>query len=449
MNAPLKFLTSLRLAIVLLILIISASILGTLIPQGRTAAEYAARYGGLGPLLQGLGLTALYRSVWYVALLLFFGVNLLICTLTRLGPKIRRAFSAGLEMEEQKILTLFIKDKFKIGCPLHKAREAAGKELRTRHYRLREKVDGNGVSLSGRKKTAGFFGSDLVHFGILIILAGGVTSGLAGFKSDLALFENQTRPVPRAEFSLRLDKFETEYYPDGSVRDWKSALTVMPGNKSPLSRTIEVNHPLSYGGFHFYQSAYGWDWDSARVEIQARKKSDPSYLKKLEIKTGEKADLGDGLQILAARFIPDFIIDEKNNPSTRSLEPNNPAVLVEGWEGAAKVFSGWIFSRYPDFTNIHGDKEAEFSFELNRFTGSPYSVIQVARDPGVGFIWLGSIILMAGLFISFYWSPQEIRMRLDDFQGKTEIAAGGILFKNRETLQAEFSMIMDSLRGLK
>jgi len=449
MKFLLKFLISLRLAIVLLIIIIGASILGTLIPQGRTAAEYAARYGGLGRFLQAFELTGLYRSVWYLALLFLFGLNLLTCTLTRLGPKVRRAFPAKLEIDTNKILTLSIRERFKMGLPLDKACEAARGELRTRRYRLQDQKEGNRIILSGRKKTMGFFGSDLVHFGVLIILAGGITSGLAGFKTDLALYENQIRAVPRAGFSLRLDKFMTEYYPDGSVRDWKSALTVLEGNEPRLSKTIEVNHPLSYKGFLFYQSAYGRDWDSARVEIGVKKKSDPSYQKKLEIKTGEKTDLGNGFQILAARFIPDFVLDEQNNPETRSLEPDNPAVYIEGWEGAAKVFSGWVFSRYPDFTRIHGEKETDLTFELKSFSGSQYSVIQMARDPGAGLIWLGSIVLMAGLFFSFYWSPREIRLVLEESRGKIEIAAGGIALKNREALQAEFSLITASLRRRK
>ncbi len=449
MKPGLKFLTSLKTAIVLLILIIGASILGTLIPQGRTASEYAARYGGLGPILQALRLTGLYHSFWYLALLILFGLNLLACTLKRFPAKMRRAFSVNLESESKPSLWPPAKERFKTVLPLERAREAAERELRARRYRVNGRSEGRRVFLSGRKRTLGFFGSDIVHFGILIILAGGIASGSAGFKSELSLFENQTRAVPRTDFSLRLDKFETEYYPDGRVRDWKSSLTVIEAGEPRLSRTIEVNHPLAHGGFLFYQSAYGWDWDSAKVELWAKKKSDPAYLKKVEIQTGGRAGLDGGLELVAARFIPDFAIDENNNPSTRSLEPNNPAVYLEGWESGLKVFSGWVFSRFPDFSNIHGDKAADLVFELKSFTGSQYSVIQMARDPGVPFIWLGSIILMAGLFISFYWDPRGIRLALEENQGKTEMAAVVLSPGKREADQAEWTLMTAALRRLK
>ena len=50
MRSIVKLFSSVKLAIVLIILITLASILGTLIPQGRSAAEYAARYGSLAGL---------------------------------------------------------------------------------------------------------------------------------------------------------------------------------------------------------------------------------------------------------------------------------------------------------------------------------------------------------------------------------------------------------------
>ena len=64
-----------------------ASILGTLIPQGRAAEEYAARYGSLSGALIKLQLTSLYHSIWYLALLVLFALNIIVCTLDRLvGP---------------------------------------------------------------------------------------------------------------------------------------------------------------------------------------------------------------------------------------------------------------------------------------------------------------------------------------------------------------------------
>jgi len=104
-------------AIVLLILLIAASILGTLIPQGRSAQEYLARYGQLAGLFQKLQFTRLYQSFWYVGLLALFSLNIIICTLVRLSPKLRRVFRPTCDLDPRSVQVLKVKDKFKLALP--------------------------------------------------------------------------------------------------------------------------------------------------------------------------------------------------------------------------------------------------------------------------------------------------------------------------------------------
>ncbi|MDH7512707.1 MAG: cytochrome c biogenesis protein ResB [Clostridiales bacterium] len=447
MRAVIKFLTSVRLAIVLLILIICSSILGTLIPQGRSAEEYLVRYGQLGGLLQRLQFTRLYQSFWYVGLLVFFGLNIIICTLTRLMPKIRRVFRPLVDADSKNIQALKIKEKFRLTIEPGAAKEAVKKELVRRRYKIKESTSEGRISLLARKRVLGWFGSDIVHLGLLVILTGGVVTGLFGLKQSLSFTENQTLPVPRADFSIRLDKFTTEYYPNGSVRDWKSDLTVIEAGQSVHQKTIEVNHPLTYKGYVFYQSGYGWDWQSPALEVWVKKSSDPAYLRKLSLKVGEKSVLEEeSLQVTVVRFLPDFVLDENRQPGTRSLEPNNPAAFIEGWNGGEKVFSGWIFAKFPDFSRLHGAKETELSFELKDIKAPQYSVIQISKDLGVPLIWAGCSLLMAGLFLAFYWPTREVRLVIEESGGKSEVTAGGISAKSQEAFMKEFSDIMSAAR---
>ncbi len=448
MKALLNFFTSVRVAITLLIILICASIVGTLIPQGRSTQEYLVRYGQLGALLERLQFTRLYQSFWFVGLLALFAVNIIVCTLERLFPKFRRTFQTKLETEPKNILALKIKDKFKVGLSAAETREMVKKELRRRRYRLREVRTDNRSCLTARKRVLGWFGSDVVHLGLLVILAGGIASGLGSFRQDLTFTEGRTLSVPGADFTVRLDQFVTEYYPNGSVKDWKSLLTVTEAGKPLFQKTVEVNSPLNHRGYVFYQSGYGSDWDHPSLEVWVKKKPDPSYLKKAWLKIGEKTALnGESLVLNAVRFIPDFVLDEKNQPASRSLEPNNPAAFIEGWIGTEKVFSGWIFARFPDFSRLHsGAKEADITLELKDVRAPSYSVIHVAKDPGVSLIWVGCVLLMVGLGLAFYWPPRELKIILEDSQGKTEVTAGGISVKAREAFQTEFESIINSLR---
>ncbi|UCC41592.1 MAG: cytochrome c biogenesis protein ResB [Candidatus Aminicenantes bacterium] len=450
MKSLLQFFSSVKLAIVLLIIITIASIVGTLIPQNRSLAEYAARHGQFANLFNRLQLTSLYQSFWFIGLLILFSLNILVCTLMRISPKWKRAFQSKFIKERKKILVLKIKESFQKNWSLSKTTEELKKALSSRRYRLKEVSEENKTFFLARKRILGLFGSDIVHLGLLIILAGGIISGISGFKTNLNISEGQVLSIPKADFKLRLDKFETEYYPNGSDKDWKSTLTVIENNESRLSKTVEVNHPLSYKGFVFYQSGYGWNWESPSLEIWAKKREDPSFLKKIEIKIGERVKLEEeNIKVSALHFVPDFVINEKNQVTTRSLQPNNPAAFIEGWREDEKIFSGWIFAKFPSVSRIHSEKETDLFFEFKDFRAEQYSSIQMSKDPGTNIIWVGCTFLMIGLGVAFYWPTREIKVILEESQGKTEVIAGGIATKSKDIFQEEFEKIMTSLRRTK
>ena len=51
---------------------------------------------------------------------------------------------------------------------------------------------------------------------------------------------------------------QLSYVPQGPrmIRDYFSDVVVIENEKEVASKTIEVNHPLHYGGYHFYQHSY-------------------------------------------------------------------------------------------------------------------------------------------------------------------------------------------------
>jgi hypothetical protein len=54
------------------------------------------------------------------------------------------------------------------------------------------------------------------------------------------------------------DGLQLSYVPQGPevIRDYLSDVVVIENGKEAASKTIEVNHPLHYGGYHFYQHSY-------------------------------------------------------------------------------------------------------------------------------------------------------------------------------------------------
>jgi cytochrome c biogenesis protein len=440
--------SSLRLAIILLILLAAACVLGTLIPQKWPAEGYAARYASFAPLLLRFQFDDVFHSAWFLGLLGIFASNIIVCTLTRLAPKIRRALRPRLEVEPKSLAAFKIGDRFKMKASAASVQTEVEKVLAGARYRVRRTSRDGAVHILARKRVLGLFGSDAVHLGLLVIIAGGLVSGLAGFRENLSLVKGRELAVPRSEAKLRLDEFTTEYYPGGAVKDWTSSVTLLEQGRPVLSNTIEVNRPLSYKGLSFYQAAYGWNWEKMSVEIRVRKKSDSAFLKELMIPVGGRKDLEDaeGTAIAVTRFFPDFVLNAGNEPGTRSDEPNNPAALVEAYRRGEKIASGWVFANYPDFAPARGAADSGWLFELKRFDAEPISIIEAVHDPGALFIWIGCALVMAGLGLAFYWPLREIRLVLLETGGQTELIAGGAATKNRERFVSEFDRIAAAIR---
>ena len=450
MKSLINSLSSVKLAIFLLIIITLASILGTLIPQQRSPAEYAAKFDQMSKLFIRLQFTDLYHSWWYIAFLFLFALNTAVCTLTRFSAKWKRAFKAPIEKDKKRILDLKIHENFVKKGALETIKADAWRALAAKRFHIKESRRASQVFLLGRKKALGVFGSDIVHLGILIILLGGIISGIGGDRQMLTISEGQVAPVFGAEFQLRLDKFEIDYYANGSVKDWRSHLTVIEAGQPQFTKVVEVNHPLSHNGYRFYQSNYGINWENPLLEIKVQKKSDPTFADTKTLRIGEENQLTDSdIKITAIRFVPDFVLGENNQVATRSLQPNNPAVLLEGWQNEEKIFSGWVFAKFPDFDQMHSVKESDLAFQFIDIHAASYSGIQMSQDPGVNLIWIGCTFMMLGLFIAFYWPLSEIRIMLEENQDHIKITAGGLSPKNTEAFQAAFNKITTTLRNTK
>ncbi len=198
-----RFFSSLKLTFILLILLALLAMSGTIIPQNEKHYFYIEKYGyNLYLFFKVLSITDVYHSWWFIGLLGFLSLNILICALNRLKT-----------------------------------------------YRQ---------TLTNPRQLSYF----ATHLSFLIILSGGMIGNLCGFKDNLYLREGEVRHVPQTNLYIKLNKFWLEYYPDSKmIKDYKSNLTIIENKKEILTKTIEVNHPLSYKGIRFYQASYEVDVD--------------------------------------------------------------------------------------------------------------------------------------------------------------------------------------------
>lgn len=445
----LRFLGSLKFAVFLIIGLVALCVLGTLLPQARFAEAAPEGERPLG-VLSFLVPKDIYHSPHFLILLSLFSLNIIVCTLTRLRPKARRALRPSLEADMGALLAVPASAQLSLKLELGKAVESVGRTLRRRRYRVRQAETPGRLVLLGSKRTAGRFGSDVVHLGLVVVIAGGLVSGLAGFRTVLALEEGTTEVVPRADLRLRLDKFDIEAYPDGSVKDWKSRLSVMEDGRPVFGKTIEVNHPLSYKGFLFYQSGFAQIRERPVLGLSVTQTDGRGFRQVVAARPGKPVSFEErSLSLLVVRFVPDFAIDELRKVFSRSEEPRNPAALVEIRNDGETVHSGWVFARHPEYGGLHGRVESDYAVGFLSLKYDVISYIEAARDPGAPLIWVGCGLVMAGLFLAFYWPPRETRVLLETVSGRTRLTAAASGRKNKEATTEEFRSLVGEWRSLR
>lgn len=304
-----RVLASPRLAVVLLGIIAVVSVIGTILPQteGSEKIMRAAqeRYGPhLHKIFKGLGFYQLYQSWWFVSLLAVFTVNNLACLALRTRMRLKSlgfilthfsiaCIAAGVivgavwgekgyvRIHENQAVSAFRSrddETVKLGFQVR-----LDNFTLERHGELVEAVrvwdkDRELVAEFPAEVGASFHVPDTdYHFTVLRyepdfyidLKTRKVASKSAEPNNPALLLGIAKGSQKRASWLFsrfpgqRFDKHgDASLRPifvreqEGPVKDYKSKLTVLDGDKEVLQKTIVVNKPLTYGGYTFYQSSY-------------------------------------------------------------------------------------------------------------------------------------------------------------------------------------------------
>lgn len=373
MRRLLDLLSSLRLAIGLLLALALASAVGTLVPQNAPPEQYHRLYGpGLRKLIFALGLQDVYASWWFVLLMALLGGSVLCCSLRRLPATWRAVRRAP---------------RGPGSLPLRReARVSASPQEAAR--RLREALgpprwEGEGW-LAWQWGAMRRLSPHLVHLSFLVILAGAAVTALCGFKGELYLRPGQVASAVRSNrglrplgFSLRCEGFRMERYPDGTPKDYRTRVSVLEGGRVVRRAVIRVNHPLRHRGITFYQASY----DVQRVAHLELFRGG-RRVRSLRVPVGQGVRVG-RMGVMVLEYRPD-------------LMGLGEAVRLAVTEEGRLRDDFWVLRRYPLFDARHR-AEAPVHFVLRGVERSYVTGLSVSRDPGVWLVYVGCALIMVGL----------------------------------------------------
>ncbi|MEB3161120.1 MAG: cytochrome c biogenesis protein [Synechocystis sp.] len=425
-----KWLADLRLAIALLLLIAIFSISGTVIEQGETLGFYQQNYPD-DPALFGflswqvilqLGLNHVYRTWWFLALLVLFGSSLTACTFNRQFP----ALKAARRWQFYQYPRQFQKLALGTSLPDGDLSEFSEK-LTQKGYRVFQENN----SLYARKGLAGKIGPIIVHAAMLIILGGAIWGALSGFFAQQMVPSGESfkveniieagplsaNQIPK-DWGIKVNRFWIDYTPNGVIDQFYSDLSVVDDEGQELDRqTISVNHPLRYHGVTFYQT----NWGIAGVKVQINN-SPVLQLPMAPLPTQN------GGQLWGA-YIP-----------TKTDMSEGVALLVKDLQGTMIVYDqqGQLANavREGSALEING-----VTLKIKELVGS--TGLQIKADPGIPFVYAGFGLLMVGVMMSYVSHSQVWALAYQGENDRPQLYIGGRTNRAQVTFERELLAMID------
>jgi cytochrome c biogenesis protein len=469
---------SMRTALVLLVVLAAASILGSLFPQEglspQRVDQYFLDHPALAPVLERLGLFDVFGSAWYMAIYLALLGALVACLVPRsraLYRVLRSRPPRGGDLARYRT-----RAGFDTPASPDDAMDAAHRVLRHGRYRL---ADHDG-ELAGEKGYLREAASMLFHVALLVLLVGLAFGKAYGYRGQAAIVEGETwanarvgydsfspgrffGPERLAPFQLRLDDFTNSFYANNTPREFASHLTALDldGRKLQAQR-VAPNRPMTVDGVRVFQSDYGYVPVVSVRDAKGRELLAPQEVLTLrdpasEVSNGAvkvtRATPQVGLQVVlftGLRTAPDCPagLDFCNDPRL-----SRPVLVVLAYQGdlqadrAQSVFT-------LDHTRLRPLGDRPLLLTPGRsgrlangmvvsFTGlKQYSVLTLARDPGVPVVAVGAALLLCGLVPSLYVTRRRVWVRATPAgPGTTRVELAGLALQGKAAFEGELARL--------
>jgi len=430
-----RFFSSLKLAVILLIAITVVSFLGTLFPQlvpevardpqasARWLAMAREKYSALAGLYETLGLFDVYRSPWFILLVVALILNTVVCT-TRRFKATWRAVSARPRL----VMPDAFYDRTPCRASLALDREAGAADaargaLTRRRYRVLAEVREGATYLYADRNRWARLGTLITHLSVVLIVLGFVWSQASGRREPaVALGPGQLYQVGHGDgFQVRCDGFEVERYPSGLPKDYRARLTILQGGSEVTSKIVRVNDSLSYRGVGFYLSSYG---PAARVRAHDAM-GEPLPLQK----TGQGEAV---LNFAGEGEGRDLLIPSLDLALHVVFYYEGPSLFVQATRGDQAVFADFVYD--GEAVEL---EDAVFEFTLDR-----YVVLQVVSDPGFKLVIFAAFLVVGGLIVSLYFPHRRIWAKVT----RDEICLAGRTAGDKVGFERELAAIVEGIR---
>jgi cytochrome c biogenesis protein len=481
-------LTSMRTALLLLLLLAIAAVPGSIWPQRNIDAgrvtDYLARHRSAGPWLDRLGFFDVYSSPWFAAIYLLLFVSLVGCVVPR--SKIHwKAMRAQPPAAPTRLERLAEHGQIEVdGAPgevLQIARDVLssrqlpgghwlGRHSVVRRWRLRSQ----GLSLSAESGYLRESGNLVFHTSLIVVIVAVAVGHLFGWRGDRILVTGQSfsntisaydtfDPGPwvnteaLSPFIVAVDKMDVTFEEHsigaqrGAPRDFTAYTRTQTGPGAPqLHQVLKVNGPLSFGGTSVFLLGNGYapvitvrDGTGQVLMHEATPflPQDANYksVGAIKVSAASPKQLG-----FFGFFLPSEYLDQDAGPSSFFPDLKNPALALGVYEGEL----------YPQ-----GRPQSVYTLstqkmtQLKNATGQPlrlllkpgqtillpggrgsitfdtvqrWAGLSIRYDPGKLLALIGAVAALAGLIASLMIRRRRVFVRVRPKGQRTVVSIGGL-----------------------
>jgi len=284
-------LTSMRTALVLLLLLAIAAVPGSIVPQ-RSAdpngvSQYFTDNPDLAPVLEKLSMFDVYTSPWFSAIYILLFVSLIGCVLPRtkhhwkaLRSQPPRTPARLARLDDHRDVTVSVPGGQDAAAVAAAAVDSAAAQLRKSGYRV-ARYDSRGTfSVSAERGYLRETGNLVFHAALVgVLLAVGIGGGFT-YTGQRVLVEGQAFANSLLDYSsfnpgrfvsgdtltpysMTLDQFDVNYVApgqpgSGQAGDFVAHMTTQAPGGEPQDGEIRVNHPLDVQGDRIYLLGNGY-----------------------------------------------------------------------------------------------------------------------------------------------------------------------------------------------
>lgn len=440
-------LTSMRIALILLLLLAIAAIPGSLFPQRSQNPVQVRQYFIDNPQvaiwLDRFSMFDVFSSPWFSAIYLLLFISLIGCVLPR---SIEHLKAIGAKPP----LTPKYLDRMESYTEFKKVDlETVERYLRKKHFRIRR--DEN--SISAEKGYARESGNLLFHLSLVLILIAVGIGSLLGSRGDAIVnigdrfintptsydilgFGKYQSEDSLPPFSITIKDFKAKYDPvSNAALDYELTVsTANPVGSTETTRVIKVNQPLTYGSTKIYLQANGYapivvvKDKAGKVVFDGPTTFLPQDANLSSIGAIKVPDMQPQIGFVAS-FLPTADRDPIRGGFSSYPEVLDPRLLLAVWKGDLGLNTGIPQSVYRIDTSkmeriglkaLVLNESYDFGEGSITFTGwTSWVNLQIVNDPGKGFALIGAILAILGLLISLFTRQRRIWVK----QGrKTQIA---------------------------